>query len=391
MTRWHILALLFAARTGLGLQFQTMGSVAGPVSGGFGLSNAEIGLMVGLFMAPGLFLALPAGIANRYATDRTLLAGGLALLALGGIVSALASGATGISLGRLIAGGGFLFATLYFTEAIADWFDGKEIATAMSILVMSWPFGIAMGQVLHTWLAEAGHWRLAFGLASGWCALAGLAVAALYHPPQTQTVTPGARTLRLAPVEWSLIVLAGFAWAVFNGAYVIYLSFAADVLTDRGVSALTAAAIISLGSWVMIGSGALCGQIADRFGKRDLIITVSMTAAVLALALLTRPGAATGASLLFGLVSMAPAGVIMALAGQAVAPERRAFGMGVFFTIYFAVVAASPALAGWIVDLTGRPEHALHLSAALFVSVIPAVVLFGRIKSRTPAAVQPAE
>ena len=62
--RWRILALLFAARVGLGFQFQTMASVGGDLSDAFGLDNAEIGLMIGLFMAPGLFLALPAGFSG---------------------------------------------------------------------------------------------------------------------------------------------------------------------------------------------------------------------------------------------------------------------------------------------------------------------------------------
>lgn len=41
-----------------------MASVGGDLSDAFGLDNAEIGLMIGLFMAPGLFLALPAGFSG---------------------------------------------------------------------------------------------------------------------------------------------------------------------------------------------------------------------------------------------------------------------------------------------------------------------------------------
>jgi hypothetical protein len=37
--RWAMLALLFAARVGLGFQFQTMGSVADPVAARLGLSG----------------------------------------------------------------------------------------------------------------------------------------------------------------------------------------------------------------------------------------------------------------------------------------------------------------------------------------------------------------
>jgi MFS family permease len=59
------------------------------------------------------------------------------------------------------------------------------------------------------------------------------------------------------------------------------------------------------------------------------------------------------ASILFGLVGMAPAGLIMALTGQAMAPQKRAFGMGVFFSAWFLMTAPAPAIAGWLRDRTG--------------------------------------
>jgi predicted MFS family arabinose efflux permease len=79
--RWAMLALLFAARVGLGFQFQTLGSVADPLAAELHLSFAEIGTLIGLFMLSGIFLSIPAGIAGRYASDRVLVAMGLACLA----------------------------------------------------------------------------------------------------------------------------------------------------------------------------------------------------------------------------------------------------------------------------------------------------------------------
>ena len=174
--RWRILALVFLARIGLGFQFQTLASVGDNLVVAFGLDYAKIGVLIGLFMAPGLFLALPAGFCGRYASDRTLAVFGLCGLAVGGVVSGSAMDSWTIGLGRVVAGAGFLFATLYFTKMIADWFTGREIATAMSILVMSWPFGIAMGQVGHAWLVELYGWRVPFQVSSAYCLLAALAI-----------------------------------------------------------------------------------------------------------------------------------------------------------------------------------------------------------------------
>lgn len=380
--RWRMLALLFAARVSLGFAFQTMGAVGGDLSRAFALDNARIGLMIGLFMAPGLFLALPAGLSGRFAPDRVLAGLGLIAMAAGGTVSAAATGPGGIGIGRLLAGAGFLFATLYFTKMVADWFEGREIATAMSILVMSWPFGIAMGQVGHTWAAGAFGWRVPFAVAAGYCALSALAVLGLYRAPHDLPPAAAGHTAGLLPREWTLIVLAGIAWGAFNAGYVIYLSFGPSLLESQGMATLAAASVISAGSWLMILSGAACGQIADRFGRRETILTLCMAGAVLAMLLLARPGAGLAASLVFGLVGMAPAGVIMALAGQAVAPERRAFGMGVFLTVYYAIATASPPAAGWILDLGGTPEGALIFGAALFALVPPVAILFRVLKAR---------
>lgn len=383
--RWRVLALLFVARIGLGFQFQTMGAVGGELADVFTLDNAQLGLMIGLFMAPGLFLALPAGFSGRFASDRVLAGLGLGALAVGGALSAMASDPAGIGLGRILSGAGFLFATLYFTKMVADWFEGREIATAMSILVMSWPFGIAMGQVGHTWLVETYSWRVPFVVASVYCAIACLAVVTLYRAPHDVPSIVSGRIKGLLPREWGLVLCAGTAWGVFNAGYVVYLSFGPQMLEAQGTTTLAAASVISVGSWLMILSGAACGQIADRFGRRETILAICMAGAIVALMLLSLPGAGLPASLLFGLVGMAPAGVIMALAGQAVAAERRAFGMGVFFTVYYAVMTASPPIAGWLFDRTGAPDGAILFGAALFALVLPVTVLFRMLKNGTAA------
>ncbi len=171
-----MLALLFLARIGLGFQFQTLASVGDDLVVAFGLDYAGIGFLIGLFMAPGLFLAIPAGYWGRFVSDRIMVVIGLGALALGGAVSSVATDSWMIGLGRLLSGEGFLFTTLYFTKMVPDWFEGREIATAMSILVMSWPFGIAMGQVGHVWLAQAYGWQVPFQVASAYCLLAALGV-----------------------------------------------------------------------------------------------------------------------------------------------------------------------------------------------------------------------
>ncbi len=380
--RWSILALLFLSRIGLGYQFQTLGSVGDDLIAAFGLDYAEIGTLVGMFMVPGMFLAIPAGFCGRYFSDRTLSGLGLVALALGGLVSGLAPDTWLIALGRALSGAGFLLSTLYFTKMTADWFSGKEIATAMSILVMSWPFGIAMGQIGHEWLAEAAGWRAPFFAASIYCTFGALAIFALYKPPLAHESDAHKVTSGLSRRELHLILAAGVAWGFFNAAYVIYLNFGPLIVEADGHGAVEAAAIISIGSWIMIFSGAACGQISDRTGRPDLVLTICMLGAMGSLALLSVGGSGIFASLLFGLIGAAPAGIIMAMAGEAMRPEQRALGMGVFFTIYYLIMAVVPPLAGWIHDVSSRPFNAILLGIVLMGLVIVANTWF-RLAKRT--------
>lgn len=67
--------------------------------------------------------------------------------------------------------------------------------------------------------------------------------------------------------------------------------------------------------------------------------------AVASLLLLRHAEWSVALSLTFGLLGIAPAGIIMALITQSMAPRRRAFVMGVFISFYFVIqTAAGPCV-----------------------------------------------
>ena len=69
--------MLFTARVALGFQFQTMGSVGELVAADLHLNYAEVGTLIGLFLMPGMVLAVPAGLLGRYVADRMLVVAAL--------------------------------------------------------------------------------------------------------------------------------------------------------------------------------------------------------------------------------------------------------------------------------------------------------------------------
>src|SRR5262249_62073262 len=117
---------------------------------------------------------------------------------------------------------------------------------------------------------------------------------------------------------------AAVVWAAFNAAYVVYLSFAPRVLVTGGLGDFQAASTVSVASWVMIVSGAACGQIADRTGRSYLILYLCLIVAMASLALLPHVAWALPLSLAFGLVGMAPAGLVLARPRPALAPPQPA-------------------------------------------------------------------
>lgn len=384
--RWRILALLFLTRIGLGFQFQTLVSVGDDLVAEFGIGYTEVGSLIGMFMVPGMFLALIAGFAGSRISDRWLVGFGLILLAGGGGIASVAESTLTLHVARAVCGAGFVFSSLYFTKMVADWFSGREIATAMSILVMSWPFGIAMGQIAHEWLAVTFGWRSAFTAATAYCAVGALLVLLFYRQPPMAETGSGPRLAlpRLSGRETALILIAAAVWGLFNAGYVVYLGFAPLVLEADGISSTTAAAIISIGSWLMILSGAAAGQVADRTGKPDIVLYVCMLGGIAALLLLPLTSLAVGVSLLFGILGMAPAGIIMALTGQAMRPENRAFGMGLFFTFYFVIMTAVPPAAGWLYDRSGDAFDPIALGILLFVAVMASNLAFRMLSKRRP-------
>jgi cyanate permease len=81
--RWIILAVLFVVRLTMAFQFQSVAAVAPLLGSEFGVSLADIGILIGLYFTPGLALALPGGAIGRRFGDKTTVLGALILMPIG--------------------------------------------------------------------------------------------------------------------------------------------------------------------------------------------------------------------------------------------------------------------------------------------------------------------
>jgi len=69
------------------------------------------------------------------------------------------------------------------------------------------------------------------------------------------------------------------------------------------------------------------------------------------------------------------------MSGQALRPQVRAFGMGIFFTVYYAIMMVTPPVAGAILDATGSAQGPILLAIILFTLVVPLTMAFQYFKT----------
>ena len=127
--RWFILAVLFLARTAMGFQFQALAALSSSVITDFRIDYTQLGLLIGLYLFPGIVIAYPGGLLGQYFGDKRIAAFGMALMVAGGLLTAT-EGYPVVLAGRLISGVGAVLLNVLLTKMTIDWFIGREIGTA---------------------------------------------------------------------------------------------------------------------------------------------------------------------------------------------------------------------------------------------------------------------
>lgn len=386
MSRWTILAVLFTARLTMAFQFQSVGAVSPLIAETYGVSLADMGWLIGLYLAPGIVVAIPGGaIAARFGDKRIVLLS-MVLMLIGVVMIALAPAWGWLMAGRVIGGVGGVVINVIMTKMLVDWFAGREISTAMGIFINSWPVGIALALLVLPSVATAagltGVWAFVMGITT----IALVAFALLYQTPPT-TSQPAA-VMGGAGFPIVTLTLASTIWALYNVGLAMVFAFGPSVLSERGWSLTAASSTTSIFVIATAIALPLGGIIADRTGRRDAVILISLIgySALLPVALYAPSWgiliALSTAGFFFGL----GAGPIMTLPAVILRPESRALGMGVFFSIYYALMMAGPAIAGALADRAGEAGVTFLFGSALLIACIPALGVF-RLMTRIKGAV----
>jgi MFS family permease len=379
--RWSILALLFAVRTTMAFQFQSVAALAPLIQRDFGVSIADVGLSIGLYLAPGIALAVPGGAIGKRHGDKAVVIAGLALMICGGLIMA-ASASWALQLaGRLVAGIGGVLLNVLMSKMVTDWFAGKEIATAMAVFVNSWPLGIALALVVLPMVGTQLGVSAAFLLTTVLVAVGLLAMAILYPAPvsagptATGNASPSGAAMRA-------VVAAGVIWGFYNAALGMVFAFGPSILAERGWSLAAASSTTSIVLWLVVVSVPIGGLLADRSGRTEAVLLAGCLAFAAALWLATRTDAVVPAFVAIGFACGLAAGPILSLPVRVLRPETRAIGMGIFFAFFYLLVVIAPWLAGALAKMVGTSRVAFDLGAAMLVLCCLGLWVFRRLAAR---------
>jgi MFS family permease len=350
-----------------------------------GINYTQGGILIGLFMLPGIVLALPGGYLGLWIGDRRLTLIGLALMTAGGVVFGLSHGFALAATGRLLSGMGSAFLNVILYKMAADWFSGRELSTATGLVATSWPVGMALALATLGGLGLRWGWQAAALSVSAVSLLALLAVARWYRSPPSTGAAAQAATSWRAAIGLGEALLASSAGLVRMFVAVgqsVFIGFAPAFLVARGSGIVQAGFLVSTVSWVMIASTILGGLLADR-SRRPLAVILAGSAGLAAL-LLAVPGASALVPLFLaiGVVGGLPAGPVNALPGAVLRPQSRAIGFGIFFTFTYLGQTFLPALAGWMLDHTGDPAASVYFASALNALALPALLLLVWVRRR---------
>jgi MFS family permease len=377
--RWSVLAVLFVVRLTMPFQFQSVAAVAPLLGREFGASLADVGILIGLYFAPGIALALPGGAIGRKFGDKTTVLAALLLMLAGGLAMAWSGSWTVQIAGRLIAGAGGVLLNVQMTKMVADWFAGKEIATAMAIFVNSWPAGVALALLTLPSIGTADGVSAVYLAVAALTALGFVLLAA--YPAPANSVTAAAASVRLDRSAAIAVTTAGLIWGLYNVGFAMIFSFGPSMLVERGWSIAAAGSTISIVLWLTVFSVPLGGVLADRSGRPELVLVAGCIVFAMLMIALPRSNAVVVTVVALGLVSGQPAGSILSLPARVLQPGTRAVGMGLFFTLYYAAMMLGPVIGGACAKWAGSSTAAFDFGAAVLLACPAILWAFNRIPS----------
>jgi len=385
---------------------QIMGILAPFIQKDLGLTNTELGLLIGLaFAVFYTFVAIPiAWLADRF-NRVNILSIALATWSAFTALTGLANNFVQVALARMGVGIGEAGGSPPSHSIISDMYPKEERASALGVYSMGIPLGIMAAYFVTASLMDVSedqvNWRQIFiflGLTG--IALAVVVKLVLKEPLRGAMELTSSTTISKPPFLDSLKVLMRIPawWAMcFGIAFGSFVSYAKSafqtkylVTLDPSFDFQTLVIILGIMNGTTYAGGAFFGaRLADRWGKKDIRAYGWLPAIAMLLCLPVgiigwwvdsvemHLVFATFALLLLG-IYLGPSFAI----AQTLAPiHMRAMSTALFFFILNMIaLGGGPTFAGWLMDVFGNNyneiesiRYSLTVTTCVF---IPSVISF---------------
>lgn len=367
-----LLALMAIRATGA-FQLQAAAVAAPSLIAERGLSYAEIGMLIGAYMVPGIFLTVPGGLLASRIGDRPVMRGAMALMAAGALAAALADGFAGMLAGRVLSGCGGVVMLMLVIKMTTDRYAGPMLSTATSMVIVSWPAGFALSLVALGPVDAALGWRWVLGLSGLPVALAIALTFLVGHAAPALAAVAGAVQ---RGVSWRFIAAASGNWTLYNAAIAVMAGFLPAMLTDSGRPAVAAAALASIVTWAFAAATPFGGLLADRLIGRPAAVVLGILATGGMLLSVAPSDGAVAVLVLLGIAYAIPPGALTAQVGEGTPPGARALVFGWYSAGSYVGLTIAPWIAGRLRDATANPNAPLLFGAVLMFAMLPCFAWF---------------
>jgi cyanate permease len=176
--RWVIEIMVYLGSLALGMVWYSIGPMLLTLTEELQITMTQAGLLTGaIALVLGIFALISGTVSGRIGLKLTACLG-IAMMALGGIISGVLPNYPLILTGRILfaVGAGMFFPMI--GAIIMQWFSGRELLIVNSINFSGMTAGIAIGLLITTPLIEALGWQMTLMVYGALCAL----FAILYWP-----------------------------------------------------------------------------------------------------------------------------------------------------------------------------------------------------------------
>lgn len=352
-----MVALLVITRISVPFQFQSVSPFFPQLEARLGITHSGLGLLLGLYMAPGIIVALSLPHLLAEAGRTRVIAVALCAMATGELLFGATHDFSIACLARLVAGCGGCVIYILTINMVADLENAGSRAARMGFIAASWPFGNAMALLL---LGTA----LSLGLdGSSVAPLAIIALAAACVAALLLADRSRGRLIALRPgpsaslAAWRLVLsrirTVAVAFSLYNIAFIVMTGFAPSLLRSWGASLQTSTSIASIPMWMFLVSVPLGGILARRSDRGATLQIgvgcIGATIAFLASASSAHPTLLYGIAGLLGGLPTAP---LLARVGT-LSGSSADITYSAMFLVFFVLLLAIPPLVGFAVDTTG--------------------------------------